>query len=225
MSAAWKLSSQGAEWTSGGLAGQVVVRSTPLGQRLALECPELGVDILLDHVEDDPEVGQTGRSPLVPGTMMIQEPYLVVPHAIESEVGLRVVTQFLAEPGRNTLDLRLETIAPLRSVSVHAHVSLTLARWSSSTDFAINASPSQAPVWLEIVKAGEVRGALQMDLGEAGTARILDSDRADVTLFDQPLEKGVILVGRFALVERKQEESLDAFRRRAAEGLAEATYL
>jgi hypothetical protein len=149
-------------------------------------------------------------------SILIQEPYVVVPHELTSEVGLRLVVGVMADPEGLMLDARLETIAPIDRVSLSMSVECTDgAGWTiqpQSPTPPIVGGPTTIDRWaarqMRLVGQEGPGIGLVTDLGEAGTARTEGGGRRwKLTFFDQSLEKGVILVGRWGLVFGVNQEA------------------
>lgn len=223
----WQLAGHTARWDGGGLRGEVVgEKGKSLGARI-----EVGGSVRITWgAIRFRAVGGSEEStlPTVAG-LHVQQPYLVVLHEVTSSVGLRLVVQLLAEPGAITMDLRLETVAPLDQVSFA--MNLECAELSLRPEEAYWPRTGNEFTRREFHRA-ELRGGAGVaagfvtDLGEQGRGVLRDEGkRAELVMFDQPLEKGVVLIGRWGIVRRPPEMSAATFRQMETEWLGRRTFL
>ena len=222
----WNLTDGSANWESGGLSGRVLHAQQGQWPTLLVESSlGAGISLVFGKLSYSPHGEKAKESFPAPTTFLIQEPYLVVPHAIASEVGLRMVVQFLAEPGGLTMDVRLETIAPLDNVSLTLDLALTGHHLHTSAAKSHSDRYSRREIeWADVGEGEKLVGGLVTDLGEGGHAE-RQGDGWRLVLFDQPLEKGVILVGRWGIVKRGAGVSAASFRQKHQGQLDRPTFL
>jgi hypothetical protein len=143
----------------------------------------------------------------VGGNIFIQEPFILAPQQITSDVGLRLILGVMADKQGIMMDARLETIAPLERVSLSLSIQLhpdqdcyirpPVATWPN--DSLVVAGTDAR--WMHVYQGHTLVAGLVCDLGDAGFALgDRHGKRWELTLFEQPLEKGVILVGRWGFV-------------------------
>jgi hypothetical protein len=185
------------------------------------------ISVVLGKLDYQPHEGKRHEVFPTPSPFFIQEPYLVAPQAISSDFGLGMVVQFLSEPGSLTMDIRLETIAPLDRVSLGFDVSTNGMKLVPKSDRDPpndgRYSRRQAE-WWDVFKGEVMTGGIVTDLGEGGYAE-RQGDNWRMVMFDQPLEKGVILVGRLGFIRRHQKESQISFRQKHKKQLDRPTFL
>lgn len=172
------------------------------------------------RIEFHPCGEQPASTQPLPKDFFVQYPYLVCTQDVSSSVGLRTRVRILAEEGGATVDVELETIEPLDWVELAGRIRLEGVSLPGVTQGRLEQDRIR---WCELVRQGATIGALLFDLGENGYADVATSELS-VNWFRQPLEKGVILVGRFAVVIRS-EESEEAFRERSQGWLERPTFL
>jgi hypothetical protein len=165
-------------------------------------------------------------------TLFVQEPFVLAPQEIASDVGLRLIVGVLAQEDGIIMDARLETIAPVDRVSLSLSVLLddssagslcpSTAGWPQES-LVVDGPEAR---WMEFRHGNEIVGAVAADLGEAGfVVGQRDGKRWEVTFFEQSLEKGVILVGRWGLLARPPAVSASAFRQQATAFFSRPTFL
>jgi hypothetical protein len=166
------------------------------------------------------------------GSLLVQEPYAIAPQEVASEVGLRLVIGVMVDDDGIMLDARLETIASLDRVSLSMSVHVTgngtgmiepaSSRWPGKS-LVIDRTEAR---WMKIGSEGNLSAAMISDLGEGGFGvGQRDGSRWELTFFEQPLEKGVILVGRWGLVPRLGDRTEEELREVSARWLARPTFL
>lgn len=224
----WTLIENGAVSETGGLAGRAVRASQGAWPTLVFE-GKLGGDwsLVLGKLSFLPHDLTSNEAFPTPSTFLVQEPYLVVPHAIASDVGLRMVVQFLAEPSAITMDVRLETIAPLDHVSLALDLSwegVDLSPQSKHAGTSSDRFSRKEASWFDAFKGGECIGGVVSDLGEGGYVE-REANSWRLVMFNQPLEKGVILVGRFGIIGRGSNEDAVSFRQNHEKQLERPTFL
>jgi len=224
----WKLIDNGAHAGSAGLDGRVLRASQGAWPTLAFE-GELGGawSLVLGKLSFRPHHASTNEAVPIPSSFFVQEPFLVVPQAIASDVGLRMVVQFLAEESSITMDVRLETIAPLDNVSLTLDLSwggVELTLPPTRSDHSSTRFSRKEAAWFDVSKSGQCLGGVVTDLGEGGFVE-RQGDSWRLVMFDQPLEKGVILVGRFGIIGRSPSENAVSFRQNHEKQLERPTFL
>ena len=168
----------------------------------------------------------------VGGSLLVQEPSVIAGQEVASDVGLRLVIGVMADEVGIMLDARLETIAPLDRVSLSMSVHVMgdgmgtiepeSSRWPGKS-LVIDRTEAR---WMKVRRGGNLSGAMISDLGEGGFAvGQRDGKRWELTFFEQPLEKGVILVGRWGLVPRLGDQPEKELREVSARWLARPTFL
>lgn len=224
----WKLIENGATSESEGFSGRALRATQGAWPTLVFE-GELGGEwsLVLGKLAFRPQNFPANEVFPTPSSFLVQEPYLVVPQAIASDVGLRMVVQFLAEPASITMDVRLETIAPLDNVSLALDLSwgeVTLRPKSTDGDTSAQHFSRTESSWFDVFHGERSVGAVVTDLGEGG---FVDRQAGTwrLVMFDQPLEKGVILVGRFGIIRRSPDEDLVSFRKNHEKQLERPTFL
>jgi hypothetical protein len=166
------------------------------------------------------------------GSLLVQEPYVIAAQEIASDVGLRLIIGVMADEGGIMLDARIETIAPLERVSLSMSLHVT-----GAGEGMIEPASSRWPVeslvvdrteagWMKLRSGENISAAMISDLGEGGFGvGQRNGRRWELTFFEQPLEKGVILVGRWGLVPRLGDQSIEDLREVSARWLARPTFL
>lgn len=223
---AWHLDHEHAHWSAGTVQGRVDFAKNDLtidvdaGARLKV-CPgSIFYRPVGESVKTVQPVGTRG---------LVQEPYLVVPCILPTEVGLRLVSQVLVEPDAVTMDFRIETIAPLDDLSMELTLNVqegTVHPCDSTWTSVAGRLTRRELHALDLRQGNEVVATFRTDLGEGGHGE-LDQDQAKVhiTFFEQPLEKGVILIGRWGVIRRLPDESEEKFYTRQAGWLERRTFL
>lgn len=159
------------------------------------------VQLDLEGIAYAPEHGQRTATPFIPIEFLVQQPNLVIVNQIASTVGLRMVIQILAETHGLAVDVRMETVAALDEVELFG--TLLLNGMSLDPPRFLGDEPGRGPCGYGL-RLGDrpVSAAVLFDHGEGGCRprRTPVADALAVSWFGQPLEKGVILVGRFAII-------------------------
>lgn len=163
--------------------------------------------------------GQTEIARPASSSYLVQEPYVVMPQRLESDVGLRMIAQVLRAEEGVIVDVRLETIADLESVILSA--SFGQANGPST---ALRTIQTDTRPIMEMLDDNEIVGIAVGDLGEAGRVNSTPNG-VNLSFFDQSLEKGVILVGRWGVIPRRPHESTSSLRERASHCLRQASFL
>jgi len=143
--------------------------------------------------------GSTGSVHPLPDVAYIQQPYVVAPFVLETPPEFRLTAFFRATDQGIDGDFRLATVWPVSEVSLELFAEWPAGGYRPIVDFPTSDRPCDFPgVQAGIVEFGGGSAALFTDVGEHGQLQTT-STGATLKLFDQSLEKGVILVGRFAL--------------------------
>lgn len=224
----WKLIENGATSESEGFSGRALRAPHGAWPTLVFE-GEWGGEwsLVLGKLSFRPQHSSANEAFPTPSTFLVQEPYLIVPQAVASDVGLRMIVQFLAEPTSITMDVRLETIAPLDNVSLALDLSwgeVTLHPKSEGCKPSAQHFSRKESSWFDVIHGEGSVGAVVTDLGEGGYVE-READSWRLVMFDQPLEKGVILVGRFGIIRRASNEDLVSFRKNHEKQLERPTFL
>jgi hypothetical protein len=124
----------------------------------------------------------------------LQLPYVVAPFAINTPAGIRLTAFFRANEDGVDVDFRLATVATLANVSLEL-----AAEWPAfQTKLGWPNARLFPGVSAGVVEYGRGSAVLLVDVGEHGVFSQTPKG-ATLKLFNQELEKGVILVGRFAI--------------------------
>lgn len=219
----WKKSERGHHWQGGRLAGCVSRAGDPDAAGLDIHFdvgPAQSLRLQLGNAIYQPTGGQPTRTMPSPTEYFVQQPYLVAKHGVASSVGLHLKASLLAEANSLILDVEMETIDPLDNVELGGRLAFTGIATPSDAHHRVEKAELR---WQNLMRGNELVGALLFDTGESGFAEVTPTG-LDLTWFRQPLEKGVILVGRFAVV-RRGDEAPEEFQEMYADWLERPTFL
>jgi hypothetical protein len=147
------------------------------------------------RMESDDSQGSTDP---VPELAYIQQPYVVAPFSLATPSEFRVTGFFRATDEGVDVDFRLATVLPVTNVSLELFAEWNKGAYRPLPELA-KSRPYPCPgLEAGLLDFGGGMAALFTDVGEHGVFE-LTSSGARLRLFNQSLEKGVILVGRFAL--------------------------
>lgn len=193
MNSTWTAAGKAFRFSAGSLEGTLERTDDAKSLRIAIGDWRIGaMGDLHWKVEGTSDDGTTAP---VPDVAYIQQPYVVAPFVVNSPVGLRLTAFFRATDAGIDADFRLATIETLDDVSLEVQ-----AVWpqGSFRTAGIDLSTRFPGVSAGVLTSKEGPAALLVDVGEHGSFS-QNNQGATLGLFHQSLEKGVILVGRFAL--------------------------
>jgi hypothetical protein len=160
----------------------------------------------LGSLDFEEENGRQGSINPLCKASYIQNPYLIAPQFVEGEPGLHVTAFIRASSDGLDADFRLTTISNLKRAALECDCNWASGLFEPRLDILADldhpkASPGVVVARLNIPAADPVW--MYLDVGEHGGWKVHEEDIGteflQCDLFKQPLEKGVILVGRFAL--------------------------
>jgi hypothetical protein len=201
MSGAWTTAERAFRFTAGPLCGTLERTDDARSLRIVLGGVRIGALGDLHWTLEDG--GAKGSTQPIADVAYLQLPYVVAPFALNTPAGLRLTAFFRATEDGVDLDFRLATVETL------ANVSLDLAAdWPAFRSPGEWSNPRLFPgVAAGIVDLGGRSAGLLIDVGEHGVFSPTPNG-ATLRLFNQGLEKGVILVGRVAIRPFVDEERL-----------------
>ena len=193
MSGAWTTAERAFRFTAGPLGGTLERTDDAKSLRIVMGELRIGAVGNLDWTLEDG--GAEGTTQPIPDVAYLQLPYVVAPFALNTPAGLRLTAFFRANEDGVDVDFRLATIETLAAVSLDVN-----AEWPAGSFWtaAIVIHPTFPGVSAGVLRLGGRPTALLVDVGEHGKFEP-NPQGAALRLFHQALEKGVILVGRFAL--------------------------
>jgi hypothetical protein len=193
MSSAWTAAGTAFRFSAGGLEG--TLERTDDAKSLRIVMGDWRIGGLGDLQWKVEGTGDAGTTTPIPDVAYIQLPYVVAPFVVNSPVGLRLTAFFRATDAGIDADFRLATIETLDNVSLDVQ-----AEWSQGSfrSAGIDLNTRFPGVSAGVLTRNEGSAALLVDVGEHGEFSP-NNEGAELKLFHQSLEKGVILVGRFAL--------------------------
>lgn len=145
------------------------------------------------------------------GSPLIQPPFLITPYEVSSDAGFSLTSFARADSAGLDVDFRLTTTATLEHVALETEWEWSGASQERLPGPADSTGASTRSLRLDrfTFENGE-HCAIISDPGEFGRTSIVEN-RLVVELFGEPLEKGVLLVGRFAIRDgRTRNEDLHA---------------
>ena len=194
MSSAWTAAERAFRFAAGRFEG--TLERTDDGKSLRIVLGGIRIGTLGDLQWTLEDGGAKGATVPVPDVAYIQQPYAVAPFVVNSEVGLRLTAFFRATDDGIDADFRLATVETLASVSLDV-----VCEWPNNGYRAVAESGNRRRfpgVSAGVVDYGHGKATFLTDVGEHGEFKA-SSNGGALKLFNQSLEKGVILVGRFAL--------------------------
>lgn len=210
-------------------AGEIEGRVDALAPKLTLvpchgQCP---VRLELGSVRFRDSQGRDWNIPLLASGPYIQEPTLVVPLRLESSAGLEAAARYRGEADGVRIEFRVMTLRPVENLVLEVR-----CRWETEVRFPLDeGGPSERrdhdrwAVALAPPAPGELASTcLLADVGERGGLEVRGSELR-YECFGEPLEKGVILVGRFGLVSWPAGLSNENLRERYRGWRADRTFL
>jgi hypothetical protein len=208
MSGAWTTAERAFRFTAGAIGGTLERAEDAKSLRIVMGGLRIGTLGDLDWtLENDAAQGTTQP---IPDVAYLQLPYVVAPFALNTPAGLRLTAFFRATEEGLDADFRLATVETLANVSLEL-----AAEWPAFRSQREWSNPRLFPgVTAGIVEIGGGSAVLLIDVGEHGVFSLTPKG-ATLKLFNQALEKGVILVGRFAIRpfvdEQRMKRDLDAW--------------
>jgi hypothetical protein len=208
MKSAWSADGDGFRFDAGPLSG-MLVRSGD-GRSLAVAVGGWnigGLGALSWRMESD---GATGSVHPTPDVAYIQQPYVVAPFSLETPPEFRLTGFFRAVDEGVDVDFRLATVWPVAQVTLDLHAEWPAGAYRPLPELT---APANRPYPCPGVAAGVMNlpgtsAAFFTDVGEHGEF-VPAATGATLRLFNQSLEKGVILVGRFALRPSTDSDSMN----------------
>ena len=193
MNSAWTSVGGAFRFAAGRLEG--TLEDTDDGKSLQIVLDKMRIGAIEDlkwRVEGTEAVGATAPTRDIP---YIQQPYVVAPFIVNSPVGLRLTAFLRATDAGIDVDFRLATVETLSDVSLDLRAEWPVGSfWTAGIDL----HSSFPGVSAGVLRLHDRSVSLMGDVGEQGTFTP-NKEGATLRLFNQSLEKGVILVGRFAL--------------------------
>lgn len=203
MKSAWSAAAGAFSFSAGPLAGRLV-RSLD-GDSSCLELGVIQIGSLRELTWILERDGSSGTAYPFPETAYIQQPYvvapyglnMVAPYGVKSSSGFRLTGFFRATDDGVDADFRLATAIPVTNVSLELYAEWSKGNYQPLPELAKNRRYPCPGAEAGIVDFGGGKAALFTDVGEHGVFTPTNAG-ATLRLFNQSLEKGVILVGRFA---------------------------
>jgi hypothetical protein len=196
MKSAWSTTEGAFSFSAGSLSGVLERLREPSMLTIALEQLRIGtLGNLAWRLEAD---GSTGAVHPTPDIAYIQQPYVVAPFVLETPSEFRLTGFFRATDEGVDADFRLATVWPVTNVSLELSAHWPAGGYRPLPELIRNRPYPCPGVAAGIVEFGSGSVALLTDVGEHGIFTPT-SNGATLQLFNQSLEKGVILVGRFGL--------------------------
>lgn len=223
--AVWSAAGSEYRFRAGGLEGRV----DALAPKLALDsCHGQGpVRLELGSVRVRDSQGRDENVPLLASGPYIQEPTLVVPLHLETSAGLEAAARYRGEADGVRIEFRVLTARPVEKLVLEVR-----CHWETEFRFPLDeGGPAgrrdhdRGAVALAPPAPGEpATTCLLADVGERGGLEVRGSELR-YECFGEPLEKGVILVGRFGLVSWPAGLSSGNVRERYRGWRADRTFL
>lgn len=201
MTAAWQETETGFRFTAGTLVGQVHSRST-VHAHLDNGSPSSPRLLELKDVQIDEESGTSQRYALPANNPYVQGNAAIVPLQIAADVGASASARFLAEDAGLLLEITAQMNRPVSGIQ--ASVLCRFANARIDLPFVSGGGRKLDRLGASLVKVNQAGASLAIfaDIGDDGFLELSDNSvgpSLTYTLFRQPLEKGVILVGRIAV--------------------------
>ena len=196
MKSAWSTTEGAFSFAAGPLSGSLEREATTRSLSIALGAVKIGT---LGDLSWELEIdGSKGSVHPTPDVAYIQQPYVVAPFILQTPSEFRLTGFFRATDVGVDVDFRLATVAPVSNVTLDLFAAWPAGGYQALPELTGNRRYPCPGVAAGIVDFGGGRAALVTDVGEHGVFTPT-STGATLRLFNQSLEKGVILVGRFAL--------------------------
>jgi hypothetical protein len=145
----------------------------------------------------------------------IQNPYLVAPQLVDSAPGLHLTAFIRASDEGLDADFRLTTVSELKRAALECNCAWPSGICEPRPDLLAgldHPKTSQGIALARLQLSDSDAVWMYWDVGEHGMWRVREEaggvQRLQCNLFEQPLEKGVILVGRFALRRLSNESAV-----------------
>jgi len=196
MKSAWSTTEGAFSFAAGTLSG--MLERSAATSSLSIVLGKLRIGSLGDlswRLEAD---GSTGAVHPSPDVAYIQQPYVVAPFVLKTPSEFRLTGFFRANDDGVDVDFRLATVAPVTNVSLELKAQWPAGAYRSLPELTKSRRYPCPGVAAGVVEFGDGQAALFTDVGEHGEFKP-GANGATLRLFNQSLEKGVILVGRFAL--------------------------
>jgi len=200
MASAWTADGRAFRFTAGPFEGRLERTDAPEGFRLILGRFVLNA---VGQLHWKMETGCEGSTDPAPDVAYLQLPYVVAPFLVNTPAGIRLTAFFRATDLGVDVDFRLATTEPLENVSLDLAV-----EWPEGGHRPFKSHNAIGPTFFNRRFPGVSAATLIYDDNAGATLFIAvgehgefnwNSTGATLRLFNQPLEKGVILVGRLAL--------------------------
>jgi hypothetical protein len=196
MKSAWSKTEGGFSFAAGSLTGVLERSAEPSALSIVLDKLRIGsLGNLSWRLESD---GSAGAVHPMPDVAYLQQPYVVAPFVLETPSEFRLTGFFRATDDGVDVDFRLATVRPVTNVSLELQAEWPASGYQPLPELTRNRPYPCPGVAVGVVDFGRGKAVLLTDVGEHGVFTPT-SDGATLQLFNQSLEKGVILVGRFAL--------------------------